>query len=192
MLADLAKKGMDPCAGGSGQRKRSPVPAAPPTLQVLADLGDGQSLQQSLSTFSGHVRRIRNILAATTPRSLVLLDEVGGRPGRAGVWGWQGRARGRRRVGRKAGEVQLCLQRLRLPVPEPATFAVPGWQALRRPQQPVAARPGGQSRAAEATERARWRTCLCSPLLRSAPALTPPKALRWRPPCWTGCTTAQR
>ncbi|GAB4822194.1 hypothetical protein N2152v2_009240 [Parachlorella kessleri] len=45
--------------------------------KVLADLGDGQSLQQSLSTFSGHVRRIRNILAATTPRSLVLLDEVG-------------------------------------------------------------------------------------------------------------------
>lgn len=36
--------------------------------QVLADLGDGQSLQQSLSTFSGHVRRIRNVLAAATPQ----------------------------------------------------------------------------------------------------------------------------
>lgn len=34
--------------------------------RVLADLGDGQSLQQSLSTFSGHVRRIRNVLAAAT------------------------------------------------------------------------------------------------------------------------------
>ncbi|KAL4458289.1 hypothetical protein ABPG75_013154 [Micractinium tetrahymenae] len=45
--------------------------------RVLADLGDGQSLQQSLSTFSGHVRRIRNVLAAATPQSLVLLDEVG-------------------------------------------------------------------------------------------------------------------
>lgn len=43
---------------------------------VLADVGDGQSLQQSLSTFSGHIRRVRAILAAVTPRSLVLLDEV--------------------------------------------------------------------------------------------------------------------
>ena len=50
--------------------------------QVLADVGDGQSLQQSLSTFSAHVRRLRLILAATTPASLVLLDEVGsGGPG---------------------------------------------------------------------------------------------------------------
>lgn len=45
--------------------------------KILADLGDGQSLQQSLSTFSGHVRRLRGILAETTPNSLVLLDEVG-------------------------------------------------------------------------------------------------------------------
>ncbi|CAL8471247.1 g10789 [Coccomyxa elongata] len=44
---------------------------------VLADVGDGQSLQQSLSTFSGHIRRVRAILAAITPRSLVLLDEAG-------------------------------------------------------------------------------------------------------------------
>jgi len=45
--------------------------------RVLADVGDGQSLQQSLSTFSGHVRRLRLILAAVTPASLALLDEVG-------------------------------------------------------------------------------------------------------------------
>eukprot|EP00887_Chlorella_sp_A99_P006230 scaffold3.g6230.t1 len=59
----------------------APDGGEPPTLlwfdRVLADLGDGQSLQQSLSTFSGHVRRIRGVLAAATPRSLVLLDEVG-------------------------------------------------------------------------------------------------------------------
>jgi DNA mismatch repair protein MutS2 len=44
---------------------------------VLADIGDSQSLQQSLSTFSGHVRRLRRVLGAAGPLSLVLLDEVG-------------------------------------------------------------------------------------------------------------------
>jgi DNA mismatch repair protein MutS2 len=50
--------------------------------QVLADIGDEQSLQQSLSTFSGHIRRISRVLDAlgeddTLSNSLVLLDEVG-------------------------------------------------------------------------------------------------------------------
>ena len=50
--------------------------------QVLADIGDEQSLQQSLSTFSGHIKRIGRILAALENElnfspSLVLLDEVG-------------------------------------------------------------------------------------------------------------------
>jgi len=44
---------------------------------VLADIGDEQSLQQNLSTFSGHIRRIGRILEAMTLESLVLLDEVG-------------------------------------------------------------------------------------------------------------------
>jgi DNA mismatch repair protein MutS2 len=44
---------------------------------VLADIGDEQSLQQNLSTFSGHIRRIGRILDDITPQSLVLLDEVG-------------------------------------------------------------------------------------------------------------------
>ncbi|BAZ19570.1 MutS2 family protein [Kalymmatonema gypsitolerans NIES-4073] len=70
--------------------------------KVLADIGDEQSLQQNLSTFSGHIRRISRILAAidevgdetdegdegdegdeedktssSLPSSLILLDEVG-------------------------------------------------------------------------------------------------------------------
>jgi DNA mismatch repair protein MutS2 len=48
--------------------------------QILADIGDEQSLQQSLSTFSGHIRRISRILDALADAnavSLVLLDEVG-------------------------------------------------------------------------------------------------------------------
>ncbi len=44
---------------------------------ILADIGDEQSLQQNLSTFSGHIRRIGRILDAISPQSLVLLDEVG-------------------------------------------------------------------------------------------------------------------
>ncbi len=47
--------------------------------QVLTDIGDEQSLEQSLSTFSGHIRRISRILTAIdeSNSSLVLLDEVG-------------------------------------------------------------------------------------------------------------------
>lgn len=47
---------------------------------VLADIGDEQSLQQSLSTFSGHIRRIGRIIETlkdNNANSLILLDEVG-------------------------------------------------------------------------------------------------------------------
>jgi len=58
------------------------VPAQSPVrlpwlAPVLADIGDEQSLQQNLSTFSGHVRRIAQILGELTENALVLLDEVG-------------------------------------------------------------------------------------------------------------------
>lgn len=46
--------------------------------RVLTDIGDGQSVVESLSTYSGHLTRIRNILETCTHSSMVLLDELGG------------------------------------------------------------------------------------------------------------------
>ncbi|BAT73740.1 hypothetical protein LR48_Vigan01g060800 [Vigna angularis] len=45
---------------------------------ILADIGDHQSLEQNLSTFSGHISRICKILEVATTQSLVLIDEIGG------------------------------------------------------------------------------------------------------------------
>jgi DNA mismatch repair protein MutS2 len=58
-----------------------PVPATeaefPVFEQVLAEIGDQQSIQESLSSFSGHIARVREMLETVTPQSLVLLDELG-------------------------------------------------------------------------------------------------------------------
>ena len=72
LAALMARAGMwVPCSG---------TPSLPWCAQVLADIGDEQSLEQSLSTFSGHVKRIGRILASLAEGpspALVLLDEVG-------------------------------------------------------------------------------------------------------------------
>lgn len=44
---------------------------------LLADIGDEQSIAADLSTFSAHMLNLRGMLEAATPRSLVLVDEIG-------------------------------------------------------------------------------------------------------------------
>ena len=58
------------------------VPAAdgarlPVFRRVMADIGDEQSIAQSLSTFSSHLRNVVRFVEAAGPATLVLLDEVG-------------------------------------------------------------------------------------------------------------------
>ena len=55
----------------------SPQTSLPLFDGVYADIGDQQSIDHAVSTFSSHVTAIAGILAHATPRSLVLFDELG-------------------------------------------------------------------------------------------------------------------
>jgi DNA mismatch repair protein MutS2 len=59
-----------------------PIPVDPGSTfcvvdKIMIDVGDEQSLQQSLSTFSSHITQILHMISAATPKTLLLVDELG-------------------------------------------------------------------------------------------------------------------
>lgn len=69
LISALAQAGVIPPVGPGTQ--------LPLFGDIFADIGDEQSIEASLSTFSGHLKNLREIVDAAGPDSLVLIDEIG-------------------------------------------------------------------------------------------------------------------
>src|SRR6185295_18518830 len=120
------------------ERARLPVFA-----DVLADIGDEQSIAASLSTFSGHLRNLVHVLEAATPRTLVLLDEVA-----AGTDPIEGAALARALLDELSQRAALTITprsssgRARRRAPSTAPWA----STPRRSHRPTRSRSGGRGR----------------------------------------------
>uniref|UniRef100_A0A383W1M4 DNA mismatch repair proteins mutS family domain-containing protein n=1 Tax=Tetradesmus obliquus TaxID=3088 RepID=A0A383W1M4_TETOB len=101
---DLQELAAAAAAGSSSSSSNKSQPQLLWFDQVLADIGDAQSLQQNLSTFSGHIARLKLLLAGAGAGSLVLLDEVG-----SGTDPQEGAALARAVLDRLAGTARLTL-----------------------------------------------------------------------------------
>lgn len=70
LVATMAQSGILPPVG--------PGSAVPVFSGIFADIGDEQSIEASLSTFTAHLRNLQVILEEAVPDSLCLIDEIGG------------------------------------------------------------------------------------------------------------------
>ncbi len=70
LVSAMAQAGILPPVGPSSE--------IPVFSEVFADIGDEQSIEASLSTFTGHLRNLTEILEAAGRDSLCLIDEIGG------------------------------------------------------------------------------------------------------------------
>src|SRR5258708_1300249 len=73
----LKTVGLAALAAQSGIPVAAEIARLPLVDRVLVDIGDEQSIAADLSTFSPHMLNLRAMLEAATPRSLVLVDELG-------------------------------------------------------------------------------------------------------------------